>query len=306
MFGSVPPLFPDLQPGEILAVYRYIQNESNKSNLPLPAHAYLDDCIDSCKRYKEKVGWLQREKYIIEQQKKGLIKDNGPLVDIKTNSNPIAPNTENAPPLVFEEKVSPKNYDATYYQFTIENFGWYNIDVLLKDVNGVEESELFVRIVGEYRERIKVFLIIPSVKVYGEGGPAERNPDEFAFFYKNGKMPLPQNVKAYIMAVTETANSVAFSLQEFTTGRQQQLDISLKASTKKEFEAAIQAISLDKLNIKVTDAKNATAIRETDKNIKSIDAEIKKAENLKPRGCDCDCWQNQISPIDTIGTESIK
>src|SRR5204863_7989703 len=105
------------------------------------------------------------------------------------------------------------------------------------------------------RDKINVFLIIRSEKVYGEGGSAERNPGEFAFFYKSGKLPLPQNVKAYIMAVTETESSVAFSLQEFTTGRQQQLDTSLKVSTKQEFEAAIQHISFDGLNIKVADSK---------------------------------------------------
>jgi hypothetical protein len=30
-------------------------------------------------------------------------------------------------------KVSPQNYNATYYQFRIETFGWYNIDMLLPE-----------------------------------------------------------------------------------------------------------------------------------------------------------------------------
>jgi hypothetical protein len=153
--------------------------------------------------------------------------------------------------------------------------------------------------VGEYREKIKIFLIIPSEKVYGEGGPTERNPGEFAFFYKSGKLPLPANVKAYIMAVTETQSSVAFSLQEFTTGRQQQLDASLKALIKQEFEAASQRISLGGLNIKGADSKNAGEIRRTDAGIKDIDEEIKRAETLKPKQCDCDCGQNKYYPVDS-------
>jgi hypothetical protein len=312
IYGSLGTGFPDLNEQTLEGLYQYVQNESNRRNLPLPSHAYLDDCIDSCRLYKEKVGSLQNQKQIAEQKKKGLIKDNGPLVDIKTQiptgvdgNSETTP--ENLPAADFEKKVSPRNYDAVYYQFTIENFGWFNIDVLLRNVNGVEESELFVRIAGEYRERIKVFLIIPSEKVYGEGGPAERNPDEFAFFYKSGKLPLPQNVKAYIMAVTETESSMAFALQEFTTGRQQQLDISLKASTKQEFEAAIQRISLDELNIKVSDAKNAREIRRTDAAIKNIDEEIKKVEDLRPKRCDCDCVQYRYFPMDTtITVESPK
>jgi hypothetical protein len=109
------------------------------------------------------------------------------------------------------------------------------------------------------------------------------------------------------MAVTETESSIAFALQEFTTGRQQQLDISLKASTKQEFDAAIQRLSLDELNIKVADAKNAGEIRRTDADIKTIDEEIKKAENLKPKRCDCDCGQYRYYPMDTtITVESPK
>jgi len=310
-FGLVPTSFPDLTYDDILPVYSYIQNESNKRNLPMPSHAYLDNCIDSCSVYKEKIGNLQSRKQTAELKKKESSKENGPLVDIKPlDSTMSLPNnleditSTPPPPVDFDEKVSPQNYDAVYYQFTIESFGWFNIDILLKNVNGVEESELFVRIVGEYREKIKVFLIIPSAKVYGEGGPSGRNPDEFAFFYKTGKLPLPQNVKAYIMAVTETESSIAFALKEFTTGRQQQLDISLSASTKKEFEAAIQNSSLDQLHIKVADSKNAEEIRQTDADIKYIDSEIKKAEYLKPKRCDCDCGQQPLESGIIINTEN--
>ncbi len=309
IFGASATLFPDLTYDDILPVYSYIQNESNKRSLPMPSHAYLDSCIDSCRVYKEKVDTLQYRKQIAESIKGELIEKNGPLVDIKPDPAMPQGNAEDSTAIRsvdFDKKVSPKNYDAVYYQFTIESFGWFNIDMLLKNVNGVEESELFVRIVGEYREKIKVFLIIPSEKVYGEGGPTGRNSDEFSFFYKNGKLPLPQNAKAYIMAVTETESSVAFALKEFTTGRQQQFDISLSASTKEEFETAIQSISLDRLHIKVADSKNAGAIRQTDVDVKNIDAEIKKAETLKPKGCDCDCGQLIFRPSNTIAVDSTK
>ncbi len=293
-FGSVGPSSLGLKRDDILSICRYIQNESDKRNLPMPSHAYLDSCVDSCRVYVEKLNDLNQRKQIAAQKRQGLIEDNGPMVKI-TPDSALPPAI--AAPINFDEKVSPENYDATYYQFSIESFGWFNIDMLLKEVNGVEESELFVRIVGEYKKRIKVFLIIPSAKVYGEGGPAERNPDEFAFFYKNGKLPLPQNVKAYIMAVTETESSVAFAIKEFTTGRQQQLDISLQASTKEEFEAAIQRINPERLYIGVKDSKNAGEIRQTDTEIKDIDSELKKTEGLKPKNCDCDCYPDDRPTI---------
>lgn len=44
------------------AIYRYIHNESDRLNLPLPAHVYLKDCVDSCGAYSEKVSDLQDRK----------------------------------------------------------------------------------------------------------------------------------------------------------------------------------------------------------------------------------------------------
>ncbi len=106
------------------------------------------------------------------------------------------------------------------------------------------------------------------------------------------------------MAVTETESSIAFALKEFTTERQQQFDISLKAATKEQFRSAIQNINLDRLYIGVSDSKNAGTIRQTDSVIKNIDAEIKKVESLKPKGCDCDCGQLIFGPPNTIALDS--
>jgi hypothetical protein len=256
---------------ELLGIYRYIQNESDRRNLPLPAHAYLYDCADSCAMYKKAIAELQSKKETARSKKKELIEDNGSLVEEKKEPNP--PAIINDPigppsPVDYEEKVSPENYEAEYYQFTIESFGWFNIDILLKGINDVEESELFVRITGQYREKIKIYLIIPSEKVYAEGGPAERNRDEFAFYLKNGKIMLPQNVKAYIMAVTETEESIAFALKEFNTTLKQEFNISLNQSTKEAFSAAINGISMDQITIKVADAKNAGEIRKTNSDLK--------------------------------------
>ena len=181
---------------EMNSIYAYIQNESDRRNLPLPAHAYLYDCTDSCDAYKSAVADLQRRKETAQLKKDELVKENGSLVEEKKEQAPQANiideqvDSTPPPPVNYEEKVSPENYDAEYYQFTIETFGWFNIDILMKGMNGVEESELFVRITGEYREKIQVYLIIPSVKVNVEGGPAERDPQEFAFYLKNGKIPL--------------------------------------------------------------------------------------------------------------------
>lgn len=274
-------------------IYSYIQNESDKNGLPLPSHAWLDDCIDSCEAYDKTVRDLQSQKEIAQQKKDELAKDNGKRVVEEKNipADPAIPAVEerSTGPVDFDEKVSPENYDAVYYQFTIETFGWYNIDVLVKGINGVEESELFVRIIGEYREKVQVYLIIPSAKIYVQGGPAERNAEEFAFLYKNGKISLPQGVKAYIMAVSEQGSSISFALKEFNTTTRQEFEISLQKSGKEEFNAAIKRIGGDSITISVKDTKNAGEIRKKDMDLETIDEEIKKTGTLKPKNCDCNC-----------------
>ncbi len=161
--------------------------------------------------------------------------------------------------------------------------------MMLGKVEGVQESELFVKVTGDYKEKIKTFLIIPTVKTYAEGGPAESNAEEFAYYLKNGKIPLPQNVDAYILAVTETDSSIAYGLKKFTTSKQQEIEISLHAATKEELMEAMREFDTERLHIKVADTKNASEIRKEDADQKKIDEQLKEAENLKPKRCDCDC-----------------
>jgi hypothetical protein len=296
------PYFPsdDSERTGMLNIYKYIQNESDRLDLAIPWQTSLFDCADSCKLYKETTEKLRERKASIEAKRKDLVIDNGPLVDSRPDS--IMPTGDNGP-INFEEKVNPANYDAEYYQFSITSFGWYNIDALMNGVEGVKESELYARITGDYRQRIKTYLIIPSVKSYGEGGPADRNPEEFAFFYKNGKLPLPQNVKAYILAVTDSEDSPVFGITEFTTSLSQTIDVSLHKGSKEEFDKAIDQLGADRLHIKVADAKNADAIRKTSTDLKAIEEDFKKAEGLKPKNCDCDCGS---AKPDTAGSRSLK
>lgn len=291
MFGTMAPLIrtDTSNKRELSKIYRYIQNESDRLNLPLPRHAYLFDCADSCAMYYNQKEKLEIEKNDLKNKKQELISDNGEMV-IEKNIPAIPPTlNQNPPPVNFEEMVLPKDFGAEYYQFTIETFGWYNIDVLMKGTDGVEESELFVRIIGEYREKVQVYLIIPSRKVYVQGGPAERNNEEFAFLYKNGKIFLPQNENAYIMAVTERESSIAFALKAFTTSTKQEFEISLQQSTKEKFTTTLNSLSIKDMKIKVDDAKNADEIRKTNKDLKSIEEQLKKVDNLKPKNCNCEC-----------------
>lgn len=291
-YGSIGPVSA-LSVNELEKVYAYIQQESDRLALPMP---YLDTLYrgaDSCEYYHSRTRELQEAKMRASQERNALIKDNGPLV-IK-HADTTWPVVDMPPPPDFDQRVSPQNYDAVYYQFTIDSFGWFNIDMLAKGVDGVQESELFVRVQGQYHEKIKMYLIIPSVKVYGEGGPSEKDPAAFAFFYKNGKLPLPQGAQAFILAISESEAdaSVIYGITAFRTSRQQELNIELHQATRDEFRQAVSEFEAGRLYFRVTDTKNADSIRAKDTLLRNIDEQMKAAEKWKPRICDCDCGINE-------------
>ena len=146
-----------------------------------------------------------------------------------------------------------------------------------------------------------IFLIIPSSKVYVRGGPTEKGEGEYAFADKNGKIFLPQNATAYIMAVKETESSIAFAIKEFTTSTKQELEISLQESTKEALSSAIKIIGNDRIQIGIKETKNADSIHKVNTDIKTIDEEIMKTEKLKPKNCDCDCGiEGKLVPIDPV------
>lgn len=291
-YGSLGTSFSDLNVESILSIYQYIQNESDKLNLAIPSME-LSDCVDSCQAYQIATDKLTSTKRGLVHTLNGLTSDSAAMVKEINNSNSVTSDTTVRPaPVDFEEKVSPENYQSRYYQFTIETFGWFNIDILINGQDGVEESELFVRLSGEYRKKAQVYLIIPSSKVYTQGGPAVRNQEEFAFLYKTGKIFLPQGVKAYILAVSESSSSTAFVVKEFVTGRNQAFDLAMESSTKEVFNAALSKLDAENLKVTVNDTKHADEIRQTEKNLQNIENELKKADHLKPKGCNCNCGQD--------------
>ena len=285
-YGSMGPAYR-LSGDEFDRIYSYIQQESDRLALPMPFIDTLKKSTDSCVLYREQIARLQQEKEKATQEKQQLIEKNGSLV-IKNPDTTWLRETFPLPP-DFDQRVSPQNYDAVYYQFTIDSFGWFNIDMLAKGVDGVKDSELFVRIRGQYQERIKVYLIIPSVKVYGEGGPAEKDPALFAFFYKNGKLPLPQGVQAFILAITDSEGSPVYGITAFRTDVQQEIPVTLHAASKEEFRQAVSEFEAGRLHIKVNDAKNADNIRKKDTLLRSIEEQKKAADVLRPKYCDCNC-----------------
>lgn len=292
-YGSPAAGIPQLLPvadtfnenNDYAAILRYIQAESDRLSLPLPWQVQLQRSADSCELYLQKINGLTQSINEVKTTRKNLVADNGELV------NRIPDPTWNigtALPAI-DDLVSPENINASYYQFTIETFGWYNIDMLVKMVDGVQESQLMVRLQGSYKSKATVYLAIPSLNILGEAGPSSADPDWLAFFKRDGSIPLPQGAQAYIIGMAESAESAYFGIQRFTTSTKQQLELELKAATKEEFEATVKALPFKDMQITLSGTKNASSIRQADTTLAQLEQALKKAEKLKPVGIDCNC-----------------
>lgn len=310
-YGSVGTSFPDLGEADLTSIYQYIQNESERLNLPIPANAIPNDCIDSCFQYKKQKQLLIQKKETAEAKMDTLKKDKHSLSE-EERTFPVAPDTtpvtsplppaiDNSPIRV-EDIVEPENKQSLYYQFSIESFGWYNVDLLLKEVDGSVKSDLSVRLTGEHSNDAEVFLIIPSTQTYTKAGKKKDQPDQLVFAYNDGSIYLPQQTTAYILAIAETKNSVAFSIKTFTTGLKQEFEINLQTADPETFNEAIRRLNLNGITIKAAESPNAPKLRETGIEIQNLDSSLKNVELLRPRNCDCDClqmWDSfvQASPV---------
>lgn len=280
-------------------IYEYIENESDRLNAALPEQAELFDCIDSCLLYTKLKDELNAKRIELSSRRTNLKNKNGSLVNERKvdTATPVNDTTQRQPPPNTRRDTVPMRYlNAEYYQFTIESFGWFNIDILLKDIVGDQRSELFVSVIGEYRSRTEVFLVLPAHRVYVKGRPSGRSADEYIFDEANGKFPLPLNNKAYIIALFEGDDKFGYSITEFITSIKHDLQVSPEVSTPNKFKDDIIQLRFKGLDITVAPSRNADSIRILDATLKNIDQKIGEAELLKPSNCECRCGEEGISP----------
>jgi hypothetical protein len=195
------------------------------------------------------------------------------------------------------EIVDPIRKKPLYYQFNLDAFGWYNVEKLLEDDYGTKESLLLVRVNGGYNEKLDVYLVIPSMKVVANGTILDQEKNTYGFYSKDGTVSIPQNVNAYVIAMEEMKDSVAFAKKEFITSNAQYFDLSLSKVRKSNFKQEINPPAPPMMKVQVKENASTTALR---KKLK----DITDAEDLRPKNCDCSCFT--IQPVNSESKSSAK
>lgn len=285
-------------------VFAYIENTANGMLSSTLKTGSALSCKDSCALYfQEIMKWseiksdLEKDKPSVEEKREF---SNNTTIDTSTyvetidsaNDTTIAPadtfTTEPINPKVLET-VSPGEHTSLYYQFTIESFGWHNIDCLLGEDDDIKNSELKVLMQGEYKESVTLYLIIPAAKVFVQGGLLKGKENEYGFYESNGSIPLPQQAKAYIIAMGEQDGSAIFSKKEFITSQKQVIELPLTKITTEALQRELAKIEISDLKIKGKEVGKGEK-KKTQNDLDNAVKELKNAEQLKPKNCDCESF----------------
>jgi mono/diheme cytochrome c family protein len=273
-----PSLHGILSETDIEAIFRYVNGEAKKLNIPETSGEALK-IILPCYEAREKYG-------LLTQKRDSLISTNGQMTEVSIrppsiplpDNIPFPENVDTSRPIKQVEKVVPDNYPAEYYQFKIEAYGWYNIDVLVAEKDNVKESSLMVRIQMPVAFKANVFMVIPNKKIFVEGGLLN-DGSNYGFYAKDGKIPLPQGETIYLFAVGESADKIYFSQTSFVAGLSQSISLELKETNRNTMVNAIAQLKLTDIKVDVKEVKNY-------KGIKALDSELMNLEHVLE---DCNC-----------------
>ena len=269
--------FPALTNKDLDLLYEFIENESAVRGLAVGKDE-ITPCIDSCLQYYSIKSRLEQLKGKLTREKVAMVVRDG----VAQTATIAAGNTIPIDSSFKRNTVVPVYNQSLYYQFNIESFGWSNIDALLYDDN-FPECSLMVTLGGQYQQNINTYLVIPSIKLMLNGGALDGKADRYGFYTKDGKIKLPQDTRAFIIAIGESGTQLVFSIKEFTTSTHQDLEMSLHTASMKEFDAAMAGLNIMDLSMTARKTANADTLL-------SIIKSLEDVEKIKPVQCDCSCF----------------
>ena len=274
-------IFPLLTDQDLDGLYAYVKTESDKH--PELAEKFKKNCCDSCDAYKRAIyeRSFKTDSLLSNEEFYNLNRN----INISTTENNTVPDSTSS------------NLNQTYYTLNIDQFGWHNLDCLLKEFPDCKPSLLAVNVKNAGKMNLDVYLIIPSVKVFVSAEAKVENI-QFGFYEVDGKTPLPENAICYIIAYGQNNGKIFFDKKAFLAKENQTIELTLNETS----QASVKS-QIDVMNISALKFEQIKKI-EQEPNTSFDSIEIKKEDTtritipavkitdtldkLKPRNCDCD------------------
>ena len=245
------PMFPEWSNEDIDALYDFIEKESEKqagrkSSYTPPYD--MDACAKACRKKLKRLERLNNKKNNLDEKLESEWANvyQGPQIRVDRTPTPNITNTPSditPSPVIISpsKKITKQSRKASYYSFDIEAFGWYNVDKLYHD-SGLTTANLLVKLEGEFKDFVDVFLTIPNEKIFARGGRSNQG-DAFAFDDKNGDIPLPMDEPAWIYVMGEEKGQIYYDIVPFITQEKQTLILTPREGAKKDLDEALAMMS---------------------------------------------------------------
>jgi mono/diheme cytochrome c family protein len=266
---TVMTSFESLTDKDLDALYGYIKSVSSQNKTEVRDSI---NCCEECARYSLAVKQLSFSisEPLVTLERNFRLPDNVIFqVDPSNDANAL-----------FYERVSPTDVRANFYTVNIDAFGWHNLDLKFDEINGCKMSSLNVDL-GSSIDEVKLFLIIPSHRVFAEGGLLKNNK-EYGFDAKDGSLMLPQKQTCYILAIGEDDESLRYGVSKFIAQQTQKIEVKLQKGTDADLVNLIKSLNLDQVSIKTkkVDPKLVNDKAEQQRLLDSLGKTI-------PRNCNC-------------------
>jgi mono/diheme cytochrome c family protein len=252
---TVMTAFPTLSDSELNAIFTF----ADMSAQPTPElKTDIQASADSCKAY------LARRGLSLESKPS----TSGPVMAETSLPEPVSDTGAGF--------ATPEGSEESSYEISVRNFGWYNVDALLKDLPGFDNSNVTATFSGARQDGISVYLLMPEDNILLEGGPATGGAGSYAFFRNDGTVPLRRGSKCIAAGIKDSAGQWFFAMKEFTAAASQDIGLELQSLSKDSLDAVLDRLVKN----------NKTAASRPPHEL----ADPKyPADALRPKNIACDC-----------------
>lgn len=247
---QVMPNFISFTKDDMDALFAYIDDESQKHPEYKDSNQHAFD-PDSCAYYKTVVQLAADLTGAREGQEFTVVNSFSQtgisLPSVVSGDEIIFTPLQPAP-----DQVIPERKTGVYYNFTINAPGWYNVDVLTKDLPGFSPCYLSVTVNEMKDQNVAVFLLIPAEKVVLQGG-LQKDGKAYGFYKNDGEISLPLGAEAVVVSFAENTGKAQlyFGSKRFIIEEKQIIDIEIQPSDEKTIHEEIKRLRLPDLTLKI-------------------------------------------------------
>jgi hypothetical protein len=236
--------FPTLPEKDIDCIIDYINNEAKRRpDLVMPDTSFWGS--EGCK-VKQSITEFPcgSDTAYINEEFQEVVQN----ASLNFNGNPTTTTSPFDTTIVDTTFIPAPPIRENRYNFNINTLGWYNIDVLMKNLQGITEVTIDVMTDFTDNNLVEMNLYFPEKKIQLDGNYNSTN-NTFTFGADGNRIPLFIGDIAILFSIAKKDNQLFYDVHEFRIAASQSIKISLQETTQEKLNEAFEKINLDNINL---------------------------------------------------------